>query len=455
MIKLLVFLLSFLILTRFNIDPDLGWHLAIGNRFLQSGEIIRGDQFSWTMPGYEWLFQYLAYQVLVVFLINNLGHLVTGILFGLISSLAVLVLLPARINFWQILVIGLALGIATTNLGVRPHVFSFLFFAILIKLLEKRLFEKPVWAPLYFVLFTIWANFHQGFVVGLLFLIAYLAVDFFWARDSWQKAVKGKGLCILAAVLGTIMTPAGLGNWFSIIKDSAGVIAWMKIAEFQPLVIYFPANIFYAITGVILVAIIFWRFGKIPMPLVLGSAFLFTLPFLASVFAFYWVAIFIFVSSRYLNVPIVIKGDFWAKLPLFFSVMVAFLVLFLNFVASFLESGVLERKLGFGSYPFEAVEFMHKNNLVDNLFNEYAWGGFIDWNLPEAKVFIDGRMAGWRMADGRSILADYLAILKGDCELVERYQIKTALVESGKTPVCFGDFREVYKDEVAQVLVKE
>ena len=76
-LRLLIFLFSFLILTRFYIDPDLGWHLAIGRHFLSTGEIIRTDQFSWTMPGFSWGNSYFAYQIIVAFLFEKLGHVLT------------------------------------------------------------------------------------------------------------------------------------------------------------------------------------------------------------------------------------------------------------------------------------------------------------------------------------------------------------------------------------------
>ncbi|HLA04269.1 MAG TPA: hypothetical protein VJ065_03490, partial [Patescibacteria group bacterium] len=63
----MLFVLSFLILTKFNIDPDLGWHLTIGERFLKGGEIVRGDPFSWTMPGYEFGNYFFLYQIAVTF----------------------------------------------------------------------------------------------------------------------------------------------------------------------------------------------------------------------------------------------------------------------------------------------------------------------------------------------------------------------------------------------------
>src|SRR3989304_9786659 len=98
---LLLFVLSFLILTKFNIDPDLGWHLAYGQKFLQEGRILRADEFSWTMPGYVWHNSYFLYQIILSYIFGYFGHIVAGLLFGAIAGLAILVLLPRKLDVFK------------------------------------------------------------------------------------------------------------------------------------------------------------------------------------------------------------------------------------------------------------------------------------------------------------------------------------------------------------------
>ncbi|MBI5238241.1 MAG: tetratricopeptide repeat protein [Deltaproteobacteria bacterium] len=42
-------------------------------------------------------------------------------------------------------------------------------------------------------------------------------------------------------------------------------------------------------------------------------------------------------------------------------------------------------------FPQGTVAFMKKEGLKDNIYNEYVFGGYLIYNHPEAKVFIDGR----------------------------------------------------------------
>ena len=158
-LRILIFFFSFLILTLFSFDPDLGWHLAIGEHYLSTGEILKSDQFSWTIPGYVWGNSYFAYEVLVAFLVLNFGFVLTALVFGLMASIGILILLPAKLRIPDLIMAVIAAGLMNANLGVRPHTISFLFFAVLIRLLAGGLFSKRKGFFFWFLFFVMWANF--------------------------------------------------------------------------------------------------------------------------------------------------------------------------------------------------------------------------------------------------------------------------------------------------------
>lgn len=135
----LIFSLSLFIATRFNFDPDLGWHLAIGQKLLQ-GNFSAGDTFSWTMPGYVWG-NYFLYEILVTFLFYKVGYFATAIIFGLVTTLAILFVIPKVKNSWVLLPIFLGICMTPFNLGIRPAVFSFLLFGLFFDFCRKRFFE--------------------------------------------------------------------------------------------------------------------------------------------------------------------------------------------------------------------------------------------------------------------------------------------------------------------------
>ena len=449
---LLIFIFSFLILTRFQIDPDLGWHLAIGNEFLQSGQILRADPFSWTMPNYLWGNSYFLYQIFVAFLFNNFGHIITFLIFGFLASLTVAVLtLHKKLNLEKSLVILLGAGIATVNLGTRPHTISFLMFSILLIFLERDFFKKYWHVLIWFLFFALWANLHRGFVLGALVLFGFLIL-------KSLKKFKSKNLiwvlCIFASLLGTLITPFPLSIWQSgVIFDLASPVNLLNIAEWQPVVVYFPVNLLFGLSGLIFIYIFLKNFKKVDPIWIIIAALIFALPFLATNFVFYWVALFIFVTSRYFDFKIKLKRDLWAKIPIALSAFATMIAIVLSFSENLLKALDLKNLLVLNGYPVQAASYLKRESLTSSVFNEYSWGGYLDWQAPEMKVFIDGRMASWKKEDDTFILADYLDIKRGKCDLLSTYDIKVLLVKKNDKFSCFGNWQVVYEDSLASVLV--
>lgn len=451
---LIIFLLSFFILTRFYFDPDLGWHLAIGNKFLSGGGIIFYDQFSWTMPNYLWGNYFFAYQVIVAYLFKHFGFLILTLVFGFLGSGAAFLLLPKRLSFEKILAVFLGVVVSSTTLSVRPSMVSFFLFAVLIFFLERRFFEKRILAVFWFLFFAVWANFHQGFLAGLFVFLTFATFDFLRKISIKERVdLLPRLFCFLAAVLGTLTTPFHFLIYKAIFLDLSGHRTWVGIAEWQPIVLTFPSNIFFAMSGIVFVFILFRKFRELEPPWFITAAFLFAMAFVVANMIFIWGAIFIFIASRYLDYKLNLKLSAFAKISLIFSCVAVSLSLFLNFGAGILESSNLSNRLASDKYPVAAVEFMKKEDLVSGLFNDYGWGGYIDWFYPEAKVFIDGRMTGWR-SQGHYILADYIAVSEGRCDVLLKYDVKIVLVSKSYDTVCFPNFSNIYEDEVAKVLVK-
>ena len=78
----------------------------------------------------------------------------------------------------------------------------------------------------------------------------------------------------------------------------------------------------------------------------------------------------------------------------------------------------------------------------------------MEWKFGEGKVFIDGRMTGWKKKDGGYFLSDYVKILRGECETARKYPIKTVLLEKNTKNKCFEEFKILYEDSISKVMVK-
>ncbi|MFC1649721.1 hypothetical protein ACFL2C_03365, partial [Patescibacteria group bacterium] len=87
------------------------------------------------------------------------------------------------------------------------------------------------------------------------------------------------------------------------------------------------------------------------------------------------------------------------------------------------------------TYPVDAVEFLKNKPTKGRLFSPYNWGGYLVWNYPQKKVFIDGRMPSWRwdeivVGESDYAMRDYKNILSGELDRkvqFEKYEIDTFL----------------------------
>ncbi len=64
-------------------------------------------------------------------------------------------------------------------------------------------------------------------------------------------------------------------------------------------------------------------------------------------------------------------------------------------------------------FPYDAVNALKKEtkNKKTYIFNEFYWGGYLNWTMPDALVYLDGRgTATWRYNDKETMLARYQKI---------------------------------------------
>lgn len=452
---ILIFISSFLILSGFNFDPDLGWHLALGERFLNSGEIIRKDQFSWTMPGFVWGNSYFLYQVFTAFLFSNFGYLLTVFTYAAIGALAFWVILPRQINLWMVAFSQLGTFLAVGNLGIRPHSISLLFFAVLIRFLYKKQFSGRGKLWFWFLFFALWANFHNAFLIGLFAYGSFRFMDLLTTYAAKKKLKIGEfGLSIMVPLTATLFTPFGLNLWKSILNDAAFSEMYTSILEWHSLILIDEFRLFYAISGVIFIWVLHNNFAAIGPKMAFLSGVFFMMPFLGAYFAFFWAVMFVFTVCNYQKLNITKQTKLVQKFALAMALLVLGFLTFNNFIKGYLKAGTLEKSLAVHGYPVKAVDYMKIHKISNNIFNVYQWGGYLDWQYAEAKVFIDGRMTGWRRS-GKPILLDYLATKDGVCRVSQQYEIKTLLVERGANVSCFKDFERVYADETAEVWVRK
>jgi hypothetical protein len=101
--------------------------------------------------------------------------------------------------------------------------------------------------------------------------------------------------------------------------------------------------------------------------------------------------------------------------------------------------------------PVRAVEFIRQNHLEGRMVNDYTWGGYLLWALPEHKVFVDGRTD---IYEWTGVLRDYAAwaLLQTDPRnLLEKYHVDFCLL-SREAPIAhvlplLPDWKMIYSDD--------
>jgi len=111
------------------------------------------------------------------------------------------------------------------------------------------------------------------------------------------------------------------------------------------------------------------------------------------------------------------------------------------------------------SNPVAAVHFIREQSLSGRMLNDYGWGGYLIWTLPEHKVFIDGRTD---IYDWTGVLKDYVRWhqLQDDPEqLLNRYRVDFCLLNKNapiaKVLPTLPSWHRVYSDDLAVIFARD
>lgn len=462
-------------------DPDLFWHLRYGEEILKTGQIPYGDQYSFTLPGYQWANSYWLSEVLIFLLVSKTGFLLPIILFTLLGAVTYL-----AVGFWGRLGKASSEAVASAAflgafvswpiLGLRPQTISLaLLGSVFIIIHHFWQGHRPKLIFLLPVIFLFWANLHAGFILGLILIWAFLLADL--VRQAAQKLWKLgsiaqpslsfsqiKTLFFLNTISTsvTLVNPYGFGLWRTVLNDASSPTIKNQIAEWlAPNFHYEFGLIFFLYLLLLLFLVYLLRMRIHPVRLLILLLF----GFLALA-AVRHISVFALLSTPLLAEELTLLP--WAKvnsahkrlaLVLFFGLL-SLLWLGLYSPQIYQATRSLEALAKEGDYPYGAVEYLKKNP-QERIFNEYGWGGYLIWQLPQNKTFIDGRMPGWRTKD-KDILEDYGNIIdlkKDGPRLLKTWQIKTVLVSPDYPLVQFlkisPEWEKRYEDETAVIYTRK
>jgi hypothetical protein len=491
------------------LDPDLGWHLADGRYFLEHRTIPRLDMLSHSMSDYPWIAHEWLTDIIFFWIYNNFGFWPLVIIFSLISSAAFLLAASAIFAKIEYRIIAALIGALASVpiIGVRPQVITLFGLGLIIFLLfnwRRTINYKMIfWLPL---IFLFWANLHGGFVIGLavLFLFLFLEIMKFlyqkiplwkpflifssrlsnkiwlgrfvkylfnisWLRKEVlsKQLLKKLSLIFLISLLATLVNPYGIGiyreiyNTFS--QTQAGAYVKEHIGEWQKITSANTMSHFFIIYVIFLGFLVLLNIKRLDSTLVVFALF-FLYPAFSSwrnMPVYIVITLPLWVSSMQNLVGQTLSSMVRSKLVIFLLLLATGFIVWQRGNETFLLVNSPEKAAKAGNYPYGAVQYIkqHLDQFSGNMFNEYNWGGYLTWQLPEEKVFIDGRMAIWQLP-GRNPFEDHDNFLSGKMnysQFIKKYDIDWALIFPQRVVsyILVDDgWQILYQDEISIILKK-
>ncbi|MGC2061569.1 MAG: hypothetical protein WA610_01230 [Thermodesulfovibrionales bacterium] len=401
-------------------DYDFWWHLATGRYIVETGSLPDTDPLSFVNDLKENLHvknplgmqfnlkQYWLAQVLFFKIYKVSGDAGIMILRGIMLLSMVIVVLASLIRqkVSYFIIFPLLFCVHINNFyyfGERPVLFTLLFSALAYYLLEgyKRRPGKVIFALV--PLMLLWANMHGGFILGIILIGTYLAgetINYILKRGALEK----RELIILyiaggIAIAASALNPNGFRGFLAVSHQYTSMFQEGVQEYFSPFVLYKnkTSSINWSYIAMLAAFPVVFLLRKRKMDithclLLCGLAYM-------SITALRYVVFYVAISAMVLGAELQLVVDEYSETydslrlrlePVFVILICVSSVLY---SAAYLKPGsmVFGKAVRF-SVPEGAADFIEKNNVKGNMFNDMAYGGYLSWRFyPDRKVFYDSR----------------------------------------------------------------
>ncbi len=447
------------------VEPDLGWHLRAGLDLIAHGwRLPETDPYSHTMADWQWIeHAWLTDGLLGVIyrVMDPSGGLGLILFFGGVTVLAWGVAsMQARVyRTYRLAAIVASLWVALPFLGARTQLVSLLGVAILLWGWRHVQEGRRAWVWGLPPLFLLWANLHGGFTAGLFLSVVLLCLSIIMKIVTARPAVarlldepvlswddlRRFALALGVAMAVTFLNPYGWRLYQEIYESLTDRFMIEALREWQPVSVQGWAGKAYGMYLAGLGCLMAGWYRRIEpvrwavLVLMLGLSLrhwrnvtlflIVSLPLMAELLA-------LAVGSCVRWLPILKKQAATALLVLTMGTAGVLYALGSEHLVHVWVSGISpEVYLEQTEYPIEAVRWIrnHRTEVGTRLYNDYGYGGFLLWQLPGEKIFIDGRMPAWRIGE-RAIFQDYADLNREDAPrlaVLDRYAVDWGVIQRG------------------------
>jgi hypothetical protein len=392
-------------------DPDTGWHIATGRYIVTNHQIPQTDPFSYSLPNHPYIAHSWLSDTISYILVEQFGIISLSVVYALLTALSLFFIAKISQNLSSHpslpFLVPLISYPAIEIIGQRPQAFSVLGISILMYLLTKK--EKSsqfIWQI--FVLFIIWTNLHGGVLLGLaIFLLWWLQAIFL---KSSPKHLSTLSLALGVSFITTLLNPYTYKIFIFTWGMITNQISFTYNADWVPLFssLHGSSSLLLRLLIVVVSAV-----SIIDNPKHKYLRYISLLLLLLSLWSIrFLVPLLVVVSPLILQTfsKALSSVDHYQFFPLLPTLLIGIL-LFNPLVnkRDLLCSIKDECYANISQMPYSAVKYLKVNNINGNIFDFYTWGGYLSWQLPDSKVFIDGRMDNF-FVSGESFLSEFVYI---------------------------------------------
>jgi hypothetical protein len=450
----------------FFVDPDLWWHIKVGQDILRTHHFPTTDSYSWTVSGQPWI-AYEWFGEIVLALVNRAGGVMGLDAFLIIfSSIIVLSLYwlaavrsgNSKAGFVSALILC---SLAFANFTARPQMFGYLFLVLTLIVMEK--FRQGVSWPLWTLplIFLAWVNIHGSFIIGIGIVVLNLLAGLFTFSKGSVEAVAWTRkqriqleTCLLACLAVLPITPYGtqlaaypFDMAFSQPVNVASVLEWRPM-QFDLLggkiflgliVIAFLLQMFFRFT---------WRLEE--LLLLLGGTAMACLHIrFVLLFVPFFTPVFAALLARWIPPYQRAKDKFVLNAVLMAGAAVA--IVYYWPMQKSLDETVAKQ------FPVGALQYLKEHPVAGKMYNSYGFGGYlVQAGIP---TFIDGR---GDLYERGGVFGDYMHLTQfkpGGFSVLRRYDIAVCMLERDE-PLSAAllesrNWRRVYVDKTSAVFVRQ
>jgi len=460
-------------------DGDTGYHIRAGEFILNTLSIPRHDIFSFLSPPIPWTAHEWLSEVIMAVIHMAFGLTGVVVFFAFLISLVYYLLFRTNCNsnnniFLAIIVILLVMVSSKLHWLARPHIFSQILIVVWYFILNAYHYRNKNYLYVLPLVMLLWVNLHGGFIAGFLLLGVYLVgnvLQSFSSESEKRNLSRTRTvtlsiviiLCLLAALINPygyhiLLFPFNLVSnrflmdhineflspnfhelepfkYLLFLMISLLAVSREKLDAIELLLILILANMaLYSVRHVPLFAII-----ALPIILRQGEALLHEKKG----------AFTDFVKKRSDMIAAVDKTAAGYVWPVVGILIVVF----------FAATGKLEYTFDARKKPVAAVEFLRREPIQGNMFNDDEFGDYIIYAAwPAYRVFFDGRSDMY----GEERLKEYFKVvtLETGWETVfEKYHINWIIYNSksilSRVLIKNNGWRIIYSDKVATIFVRD